>query len=86
MYLPKCSLDILTVSIPKRFGLSVTYLGLADNGWTEWVDGRVGERTSSTQVEGLNAEWVVETEFMDKRMVSVKTEQLGKELTGWTDE
>jgi hypothetical protein len=82
----KVFLDILTVSIPKRFGLSVAYLGLADNGWTGWVDGRVGERTSSTQVEGLNAEWVVETEFMDKRMGSVKTEQLGKELTGWTDE
>jgi hypothetical protein len=28
---------------------------------------------------------VVETEFMDKRTGSVKTEQLGKEVTGWTD-
>jgi len=31
-------------------------------------------------------EWVVETGVMDKRMGSVKTEQLGKEVTGWTDE
>jgi hypothetical protein len=37
-------------------------------------------------VEGLTAEWVVETEFMDKRMGSVKTEQLGKKVTEWTDE
>jgi hypothetical protein len=41
---------------------------------------------SSTQVEGLTAEWVVETGFMDKRMGSVKTEQLRMEVTGWTDE
>jgi len=49
-----------------------------------WVDGRVGERTSSTQMEGLTC--VVESEFMDKRMGPVKTEQLGKEVTEWTDE
>jgi hypothetical protein len=36
-------------------------------------------------VEGLTAEWVVETEFMDKRMGPVKNEQVGKEVTGWTD-
>jgi len=49
-----------------------------------WVDGRVGELTSSAQVEGLTC--VVESEFKDKRMGPVKAEQLGKEVTGWTDE
>jgi len=54
-------------------------------GWMGgWVDRCVGERTSSTQVEGLTC--VVESEFMDKRMGPVKTEQLGKEVAGWTDE
>ena len=44
------------------------------------MDGRVGERTSSSQMEGLTC--VVESEFMDKRMGPVKTEHLGKEVTG----
>jgi hypothetical protein len=82
----KVFLDVISISIPKRFGLSLTYLGLVDNGWTGWVDGRVGERMSCAQVEGLTAEWVVETECLDKRMGSVKTEQLGKEALVWTDE
>jgi hypothetical protein len=29
--------------------------------------------------------YLVDSECMDKRMESVKTEQLGKEVTGWTD-
>jgi hypothetical protein len=54
----KVFLDVITESILKRFGLSLTYLGLVDNGWTGWVDGHVGERMSTAQVEGLTAEWV----------------------------